>query len=83
MVVLSLAKSVLGKNGRHVTFDGCYIDHQNRISKKFLDMDRGNFVRREEVYKKLANQVFTEVTTKIDESYFRIPYTSVIMTCAN
>ncbi len=81
LALFQLAKKVLKKTGKLVTFDGCYTDTQSFMAKKFLDMDRGNFVRREAEYKGLASKVFNDVTTKMDESYFVIPYTSVIVTC--
>ncbi|WP_299890744.1 bifunctional 2-polyprenyl-6-hydroxyphenol methylase/3-demethylubiquinol 3-O-methyltransferase UbiG [uncultured Lacinutrix sp.] len=79
--LFDLAKRALKPNGRLITLDGCFIDKQNPIAKKLLQLDRGKFVRREEEYKVLANNHFNTVTTKIDETYFNIPYTSVIVTC--
>ncbi|WP_282136653.1 class I SAM-dependent methyltransferase [Seonamhaeicola maritimus] len=79
--LFNLARQALKPNGRLVTFDGCYIENQNPISKKFLDMDRGNFIRRENDYVNLASPYFSSIKTKIDETYFRIPYTSIIMEC--
>ncbi|WP_299556118.1 class I SAM-dependent methyltransferase [Seonamhaeicola sp.] len=81
--LFNLAKNALKPEGRLVTFDGCYIANQNPISKKFLDMDRGNFIRNEKEYVFLAKQYFSDVKTKIDETYFHIPYTSLIMECKN
>ena len=55
----------------------------NVISKKLLEMDRGDFIRTEAAYVALAKQHFTKVTAKIDETYFRVPYTSIILNCSN
>ena len=81
--LFELAKKALKPNGRLITLDGCYTDKQNIISKKLLDLDRGEFIRTENEYKSLANKHFTEINTKIDNSYFHIPYTSIIMECKN
>lgn len=80
--LFDIARKTLKKSGKLITFDGCYIENQNPISKKFLEMDRGNYVRNESAYKELAKKHFKTVNTKIDETYFRIPYTSIIMTCS-
>ncbi len=81
--LFSIAKKALKESGKLITFDGCYIEQQNSISRKFLEMDRGKFVRNEKEYKQLAQKHFDSVSTKIDETYFHIPYTSIIMTCNN
>ena len=77
--LFTLAKRALKPNGRLVTLDGCYTNNQNIFAKKLLDLDRGQYVRTEEEYLKLATKHFSKVTTKIDESYFHIPYTSIIL----
>ncbi|AEH01629.1 hypothetical protein Lacal_1782 [Lacinutrix sp. 5H-3-7-4] len=44
-------------------------------------MDRGKFVRTEEKYIALASKHFNTVNSKVDNSYFNIPYTSIILEC--
>jgi len=79
--LFELAKKALKPNGRLITLDGCYIEKQNPIAKKLLDMDRGKFVRTEEKYIALASKHFNTVNSKVDNSYFNIPYTSIILEC--
>ncbi|OIQ17376.1 trans-aconitate 2-methyltransferase [Lacinutrix sp. MedPE-SW] len=79
--LFELAKKALKPNGRLITLDGCYIEKQNPIAKKLLDMDRGKFVRTEDEYFFLASKHFDNVSVKIDNTYFNIPYTSIILEC--
>jgi trans-aconitate methyltransferase len=78
-----LAKNALKPNGTFVSLDGCYIPNQNKISKFLIDNDRGEFVRTPEDYVSLAEDSFKTITTSIEEKYFRLPYTLVIMDCCN
>ena len=73
------AKVALKPNGKLLTLDGVYIKNQNAVSKYLLDKDRGQYVRDEETYKKLIQNHFGHVITTIEENYFHIPYTLLIM----
>lgn len=77
--LFKLAKKALKPGGKLVTLDGCYVENQNPIAKKLLDLDRGQYVRTESEYLKIAEQHFSNVNTKIDTTYFHIPYTSIIL----
>ena len=79
--LFEIAYNALKPNGRLITYDGCYIKNQNLISKMFLKLDRGKFVRTKNEYEKLANSYFSNVKSIIEEEYFRIPYTSIGMEC--
>ena len=46
--MFELAKTHLKTGGRLITFDGCYEPGQNYFAKKFLEMDRGRFIRSKE-----------------------------------
>ncbi|WP_460218180.1 class I SAM-dependent methyltransferase [Psychroserpens sp. MEBiC05023] len=81
--LFEIAAEALKPNARLVTFDGCYINNQNLISKFMLKSDRGKFVRTQVAYEALARQSFKTIESTIDESYFRIPYTSIFMECRN
>jgi len=76
-----LAKENLKEGGRLVTFDGCYLPKQNRISKWLLDHDRGKFVRAPEEYLRLAQLHFSQVKLHRRSDLSRIPYDVVIMEC--
>lgn len=79
--LLNFAKKHLKREGIFVSFDGVFIDNQNKISRYFLKKDRGQYIRTTKQYLSLAEQVFPNVTYSIDETYFRIPYTSIIIKC--
>lgn len=81
--LFDIAVKALKPNGRFVSFDGCYIPNQNKISKYFLKKDRGQFVRTQPEYEALAKSYFSQINSTIDESYFYIPYTSIILDCKN
>ncbi|TGV02568.1 class I SAM-dependent methyltransferase [Flavivirga rizhaonensis] len=81
--LFELAKKALKPNGRLVTLDGCFLDKQNLISKTLLKYDRGKFVRHEDEYFYLASKHFNNVSAKIEDKYFHIPYSLIIMNCKN
>lgn len=81
--LFELAKKALKPNGRLITLDGCFTKKQNVISKTLLKLDRGKFVRNEEEYFFIASEHFNNVSAKIEENYFHIPYTLIIMECKN
>jgi len=77
--LMHTAKQALHPQGRFVSFDGVFIENQNKIAKYFLQKDRGQFIRTTPEYVQLAQQVFSHVSHTIDHTYFRIPYTSIIL----
>ncbi|MUU79657.1 class I SAM-dependent methyltransferase [Winogradskyella endarachnes] len=81
--LFKIAVKALKPNGRFISFDGCYIPNQNKISEYFLKKDRGQYVRNQAEYERLSKTYFNSVKSTIDESYFYIPYTSIIMDCKN
>jgi SAM-dependent methyltransferase len=76
------AKAVLKADGKFVSLDGCYIPNQNKISEFLLKKDRGEFVRTLPEYETLAKSSFNNVESQIEERYFNIPYTLIIMSCS-
>lgn len=80
--LFELAKTSLVKGGKLVTLDGCFTENQSLFTKFFLKMDRGNFVRNENSYVKLAKQNFEEIKVDVfDNQLINIPYTYIIMEC--
>lgn len=75
------AHHVLKKGGRLVTLDGCYVDGQNPIARMILSRDRGQHVRTQDAYEKIARGVFADVKTNIHHKLSRFPYTYIIMEC--
>ena len=81
IALFQLAKKALKPNGYFVSMDGCFRDSQSEIARFFLKKDRGEYVRNEGDYIQLASNVFDVIDSEIDETYFRIPYTSILMKC--
>ncbi|OFZ67254.1 MAG: hypothetical protein A2V79_12560 [Betaproteobacteria bacterium RBG_16_56_24] len=81
MQLFEIARRALKKDGRLVTYDGCYVRGQSRAAKYLLSRDRGQFVRDEQGYTGLAGSRFDEVRASIRHDLLRIPYTHIIMEC--
>ena len=79
--LFAIAKAALRPGGVLVTLDGCYAQGQSRLAKAFLDFDRGQFVRTEDEYLRLATATFTDVAHHKCSDLLRIPYTHLIMRC--
>jgi SAM-dependent methyltransferase len=79
--LLQVAYASLRPGGRLITIDGCRTGCQTRLSRFFLDLDRGQFVRDKDAYVALASHVFPDVTATMREDLIRIPYTHLIMVC--
>lgn len=77
--LLKSCKKLLKPSGRMVTFDGCRIPNQHPFDTWMLNNDRGQYVRTEEAYRKLAGSVFPGVSMNIHSNLLRIPYTLAIM----
>ena len=57
--LFELTRSVLKPDGRLVTLDGCYVEGQSRLARRYLlSRDRGQFVRTRRGYEKLTSRVF-------------------------
>jgi len=81
--LFGLARLALGPNGRLITFDGCYVPGQSRVARWMLAHDRGKFVRARAEYERLASAAFSKVEGHLRHDLLRIPYTHLIMHCAN
>lgn len=79
--LFTLARRMLKPGGRLITFDGCYLDEQSRITRWFLDHDRGKFIRTKPEYVALASSSFASVEAELRDDLLRIPYTHLIMRC--
>jgi len=76
-----LGHSALKPGGRMITHDGCYVPHQSAVKRYLLSRDRGQFVRTQEQYERLARSSFNQVESDLREDVLRIPYTHLIMVC--
>jgi ubiquinone/menaquinone biosynthesis C-methylase UbiE len=80
---LAFARHVLKKEGRFVCLEACWIPNQDFLSRYIMSMDRGQNIRTEESYRRLAESVFQDVKTWIDRKPMRIPYVTVVLECQN
>lgn len=77
--LLRTAAAALKPGGHVVTFDGCYLDGQRRLSRWLVSLDRGEHVRRVDAYLELAREVFPDATSHVYSDLLRIPYDHVIL----
>jgi ubiquinone/menaquinone biosynthesis C-methylase UbiE len=77
---VSIAK-VMHYDGKVITFDGCYVDNQSKLTKYILSKDRGQNIRTLEEYRRLALKVFASVDITVRYDMLYIPYTHIIMEC--
>lgn len=81
--LFDLARLALSPNGRLITFDGCYVPRQSTVARWMLSRDRGQFVRNQSEYEYLAGSEFSKVESFVRHDLLRLPYTHLIMRCAN
>jgi SAM-dependent methyltransferase len=81
-VLFDIARRALRPSGRLVTLDGCYRAGQSAIARMLLNLDRGQYVRTEQAYARLASAAFGSVRTSLREDLAAVPYTYIIMECA-
>ena len=79
--LFELAAAALKPGGRLVTRDGCYVDGQSPIARWLLAHDRGDFVRTEPDYVRLASSTFARVEYELRSDLLRVPYTHLVMEC--
>ncbi len=79
--LFKIAHEALKPGGKLVTLDGVWTNNQSSAAKALLARDRGEFVRSEEGYVKMASQVFDNVKATVRDNMLRIPYTHVILEC--
>jgi SAM-dependent methyltransferase len=79
--LIDVAYWALSKGGRFVTMDGCRVPNQGAVVEWLLNNDRGQFVRPQQEYERLARTRFGQVNSDIRSDLLRIPYTHCIMTC--
>ncbi len=76
-----VAHDALKPGGKLVTLDGVWTDSQSAAARYLLARDRGQFVRSEQDYVKIAAQVFSRIKASIRHDLLRIPYTHIILEC--
>jgi SAM-dependent methyltransferase len=81
--LFNLARRALKPGARLITYDGCYVAGQPKLARFVVSRDRGQYVRESGEYARLAAQVFPQVKSFVRHDLLRIPYTHVILQCAN
>jgi SAM-dependent methyltransferase len=78
--VLNLANKALKPGGRLLSFDPCFEPGQNPIARFLINHDRGQNVRSQQGYTKLAEQVFNSPKVIVRHQSW-VPYTHCFMEC--
>ena len=79
--LFQIAYDALKSGGKLVTFDGVFTNDQSVAARWLLARDRGEHVRNEGGYVKIASQVFVNVRASVRHDLLRIPYTHLILEC--
>jgi SAM-dependent methyltransferase len=79
--LFQIAYDALKSNGKLVTLDGVWTNDQSAAARWLLARDRGEHVRNEGEYVKIASEVFTNVRASVRHDLLRIPYTHLILEC--
>jgi SAM-dependent methyltransferase len=79
--LIDISRQALKPGGRLITLDGVWTNDQSRSARYLLSRDRGQFVRSEEAYRRLASHAFTQINSSIRHDLLRIPYTHIILEC--
>jgi len=77
-----IAHDALRPGARLVTVDGVFTDDQSAAARWLLARDRGEYVRSKGEYLAIASQVFSSVTPSVRHDLLRIPYSHLILECA-
>ncbi|QIL81645.1 class I SAM-dependent methyltransferase [Diaphorobacter sp. HDW4A] len=75
------AHYALKNNGVFLALDPVYTKNQSSAAKFVVSKDRGQAVRTDEEYLRLAKKRFNSTSAVIDDKPLRIPYTGIVMTC--
>jgi SAM-dependent methyltransferase len=79
--LFKIAHAALKPGGKLVTLDGVWTKDQSVASRYIQARDRGQFIREEKAYIKLAEQIFPNIASSIRHDLLRIPYTHLILEC--
>lgn len=79
--LFQIAYDALEPGGKLVTLDGVWTDDQSLIARWLLKRDRGEHVRSEREYMRIASQAFSNIRPSVRHDLLRIPYTHLILEC--
>lgn len=80
--VIRAAARTLDAGGRLVSIDPCLSERQSKLARFLVTKDRGRHVRKDEALRRLGEAGFSEVRTVVRCDLLRMPYTHVVMECA-
>jgi SAM-dependent methyltransferase len=79
--LFQVAYDALESGGKLITFDGVWTNDQSPVARWLLARDRGEYVRKEEEYVRIASQVFASVRASVRHDLIRLPYSHLILEC--
>ena len=79
--LFQIAYDALKSGGKLITFDGVWTNDQSAAARWLLARDRGEYVRNEREYVKIASEVFANVKASVRHDLIRIPYSHLILEC--
>jgi SAM-dependent methyltransferase len=79
--LFQIAHDALKSGGKLITVDGVWTSDQSPAARWFLARDRGEYVRNEGEYVKIASQVFANVRASVRHDLIRIPYSHLVLEC--
>jgi SAM-dependent methyltransferase len=80
--LMRAAAKALTDDGRFVSSDNVWTEQQPWIARQLIARDRGANVRTVDTYVALAEQVFSKVVPTVRDDFLRVPYTLVMLECA-
>ena len=82
--LFDLARLALRQDGRLITFDGCYVSGQSRMTAWLLGKDRRRIRSRGVGICAPGFSIFlSKVESHVRHDLLRIPYTHLIMRCSS
>jgi len=81
--LFSLAAEALKDGGVLLTVDPCFMPGQTPLARWLITNDRGQNVRDQESYCRLAEKSFVQVESTPRHDFLRLPYTYLVMQCRN
>ena len=79
--LFQVAYDALASGGKLITVDGVWTVDSSQVARWLLSKDRGEHIRTQQGYAKIASQVFANVKTTVRHDLIRIPYSHLILEC--
>jgi cyclopropane fatty-acyl-phospholipid synthase-like methyltransferase len=79
--LFQIGYDALKPGGKLITIDGVWTRDQSATARWLLARDRGEHVREEAEYVRIASDVFSNIKPSVRHDLLRIPYSHLIMQC--